>query len=141
MLASALPVKQSSSGLCHTGQSPYYERTIHYSSFEKLEDCLSDGGKPRSGQKGAPTTNNNDYERSKFGHGWDDADKDCQNSRTEALISQSTSSVQFAFPDNCRVISGRWISPFTGNVIHNASKVGIDHVVPLKFAWDHGANS
>ena len=37
------------------------------------------------------------------------------------------------------MVTGRWISPFTGNVIQNASEIDIDHVVPLKWAWDHGA--
>ena len=37
-------------------------------------------------------------------------------------------------------MSGRWISPFSGKVLYKASEVDIDHVVPLKWAWDHGAN-
>ncbi len=82
----------------------------------------------------------NVYARSKFGHGWADEDGDCQNSRMEALISLSTNKVRFATSDKCRVVSGRWISPFTGNVIHDASKIDVDHVVPLKWAWEHGAD-
>ena len=39
------------------------------------------------------------------------------------------------------MVSGRWISPFTGKVIQNSSEIDIDHVVPLKWAWDHGANT
>ncbi|XKG36511.1 HNH endonuclease family protein [Marinobacter sp.] len=38
-------------------------------------------------------------------------------------------------------MTGRWISPFTGNVIQNSSEIDIDHVVPLKWAWDHGADN
>lgn len=30
---------------------------------------------------------------------------------------------------------------FTGNVITDARKLDIDHVVPLKWAWEHGAAS
>lgn len=38
------------------------------------------------------------------------------------------------------MVTGRWISPFTGKVIQNSSEIDIDHVVPLKWAWDHGAS-
>ncbi|MDO3722717.1 HNH endonuclease family protein [Marinobacter sp. chi1] len=86
-----------------------------------------------------PVTLETGYERKKFGHGWDDTDGDCQNSRAEALIASSTSRVRFSDPRRCRVASGRWISPFTGQVIQNASDIDIDHVVPLKWAWEHGA--
>ncbi|WP_449284419.1 HNH endonuclease family protein [Marinobacter sp. PE14] len=59
----------------------------------------------------------------------------------EALISQSTRRPMFASADRCRVISGRWVSPYTGNVIQDASQIDVDHIVPLKFAWEHGADS
>jgi hypothetical protein len=80
-----------------------------------------------------------DYKRSAFGHGWDDADGDCQDSRAEALIATSSTTVRFATDKRCRVVTDRWISPFTGNVIQNSSEIDIDHVVPLKWAWKHGA--
>jgi hypothetical protein len=81
------------------------------------------------------------YKRSAFGHGWDDADGDCQDSRAEALIAQSTTKVRFADESRCRVVTGRWISPFTAKVIQNSGEIDIDHVVPLKWAWDHGAKT
>ncbi|MDG5498932.1 HNH endonuclease family protein [Marinobacter sp. BGYM27] len=59
----------------------------------------------------------------------------------EALAAQSTAPVRYATDKKCRVVAGRWISPFTGKVIHDASAIDIDHVVPLKWAWDHGAAS
>ncbi|WP_292276783.1 HNH endonuclease family protein [Marinobacter sp.] len=80
-----------------------------------------------------------EYSRSAFGHGWDDADGDCQDARAEALIASSTTPVRFADNKRCRVITGRWVSPFTGNVIQNASNIDIDHVVPLAWAWKRGA--
>lgn len=135
-------VKKSTSGICHSPASPSYERTANYRAFDTLSSCLASGGRlPRnvSHQSPVPQVSATAYERSNFGHGWADFDGDCRNSRMEALISQSTNQVRFA-EDNCRVISGRWISPFTGNVIHNASDIDIDHVVPLKWAWEHGAD-
>jgi len=86
------------------------------------------------------TTQTSSYSRSQFGKGWADLDSDCQDSRQEALISQSTNQVIFKDSSNCKVLQGRWISPYTGNVIYDASKIDIDHVVPLKWAWDHGAS-
>ncbi|KAL6898988.1 hypothetical protein GGI43DRAFT_407549 [Trichoderma evansii] len=41
----------------------------------------------------------------------------------------------------CVAQSGEWISPYDNAVITNASKVDIDHMVPLKNAWISGASS
>ena len=65
---------------------------------------------------------------------------DNQDSRAEALITTSSTKVHFATEKRCRVISGRWVSPFTGNVIQNSRDIDIDHAVPLKWAWNRGAN-
>lgn len=59
----------------------------------------------------------------------------------ERLISQSVSQVRFKDAKNCKVLSGKWISPFTGNTIYKASDIDIDYVVPLKWAWVHGAKN
>ena len=139
-------VKKSNSGLCHPPQSSWYERTKNYQPYDSVDACLDSGGKLPDGvsrasvqqvqeQKGELQS----YERSAFGHGWDDADGDCQDSRAEALIAQSTTKVRFADEGRCRVVSGRWISPFTGKVIQNSSEIDIDHLVPLKWAWGRGA--
>lgn len=141
-------VKQSDSGICHPPQSSWYERTETYTTFDTVEACLAaDGRLPKGltlaalnkegepkGQGGIPR-----YRRPAFGHGWDDADGDCQNSRAEALIATSTTPVRFADERRCRVVTGRWISPFTGEVIQNASGIEIDHLVALRYAWDRGA--
>lgn len=144
-------VKKTSSGICHPPASSYYDRTNNYRPFDTVESCLDSGGRLPKGMSGYRDNSesasrtlakaDSGYERSKFGHGWDDADGDCQNSRAEALIAQSSTKVRFADDRRCRVVTGRWISPFTGKVIQNASEIDIDHVVPLKWAWDHGANT
>ena len=151
-------VKLSRSGICHPEYSPYYTRTTHYTSYSTLEACLAAGGrlpknvsaKPSASKQakpeGAPYVPKNqsleefDYKREYFGRGWADLDHDCQNSRMEVLIAQSTGPVHFADAGKCRVTLGRWISPYTGEVIRDASQIDIDHVVPLKWAWDHNAN-
>lgn len=137
-------VKQSSSGICHPPTSPHYDRTKNFQPFDTLEACLNAGGRLPKGmsitQDRHKPLDTGRYSRAQFGHGWADADGDCQNSRHEALIAQSTGPVRYKDGRQCQVTAGRWISPFTGAVIHDPSKMDIDHVVPLKWAWTHGAN-
>jgi hypothetical protein len=84
-------------------------------------------------------TSNEKYSRSKFGYGWTDSDHDGQNTRQEILRSQNTGNL--VLNDNGRVLRGRWISAYSGKVLVEASKVDVDHVVPLHWAWVHGANN
>ena len=143
-VASADVVKKTSSDICHPPASPYYERTQDFDPFDTVDGCVTSGGRlPErlaQNQSTQPTEDNSrSYERSAFGHGWDDPDGDCQNSRAEALIANSSTTVRFATDKECRVVTGRWISPFSGKVIQNSSEIDIDHVVPLKWAWKRGA--
>lgn len=78
-----------------------------------------------------------DYDRSDWRH-WEDFDRDCQNARQELLISTSLAPVSFTNPRNCTVATGVWIGPYTGQVFTIASDVDIDHIIPLKYAHDHG---
>ena len=142
LLGAADVVKKSRSGICHGTESSYYDTVKHFKGFGTVQDCLQSGGRlPRGSGYSRDQVNTLAYSRDRFGHGWADEDGDCQNTRMEILIDQSTVPVRFAGGDDCRVIYGRWISPFTGNVIHDGSKVQIDHVVPLKWAWERGAPS
>lgn len=132
-VGAAEPVKRSNSLLCHTAQSAYYSRIQHYEAFPSVGACLASGGRlPASQAKVAqdtPASRASDgYQRAAFGAGWDDQDRDCQDSRAEALIATSTTPVRFADDTRCRVIAGRWISPFTGAVIQNAGDIDIDHL-------------
>ena len=139
-------VKMSSSGLCHPLESRWYERTKNYTAYDSIEACLDADGRLPSGMslRSIQASRNAAgeyqlYDRDAFRH-WVDADSDCQDTRAELLIAQSTTEVRFAKDgDRCRVVSGRWISPFTGNVIQNSDDVEVDHVVALKWAWERGA--
>lgn len=140
-------IKKTSSGICHPPESSWYERTENYTAYDSVEACLEADGRLPQGLKLASLSERQksshgrkEYTRSAFGHGWGDPDKDCQDSRAEALIVTSATTVRFADGDRCRVTTGRWISPFTGNVIQNSSDIDIDHVVPLKWAWERGAS-
>ena len=79
------------------------------------------------------------YSRDKFG-GWKDEDRDCLNTRAEILIARSHTSVEFDNESKCRVVSGEWVSLFTNNLHTDASTLHIDHIVPLAWAWEHGAS-
>lgn len=77
------------------------------------------------------------YSRSLFTH-WIDADGDSCNTREEVLIAESKSKAQVdAY--GCKVIEGDWLSPYDNQAHTNPSELDIDHMVPLKEAWDSGA--
>ncbi len=149
-VADAASVKQSSSGICHVPGSSFYSRVKKYTAYPNLQACIRAGGRlpamqnasgRRDVKTSAPLSGSQvrDYSRNNFGHGWSDADHDCQNSRHEALIAQSTAPLSYKNNEHCQVVAGRWISVYSGNILYDASDVDIDHLVPLKWAWEHGA--
>ena len=134
-------VKLSKSGVCHSSESPHFEKIKTFTPFSSLQNCLEAGGRlprQRNAQIARNDTKSKEYNRSHFG-GWIDADSDCQNTRHEVLALQSTVAPVWS-ADGCRVIHGRWISAYTGNIHSDASRLDIDHVVPLAWAWMHGAS-
>ena len=77
------------------------------------------------------------YDRKAWKH-WIDADRDCQNTRHEVLIEESLTPVTFKTDKGCRVVSGSWLGSYSGDVFTDASKLDIDHLVPLKEAHESG---
>jgi hypothetical protein len=75
------------------------------------------------------------YDRDLFKH-WVDADGDCQDTREEVLIAESRVPI-----DGCTVTTGEWFSWYDRETWTQASDVDIDHLVPLKEAWDSGARA
>lgn len=67
---------------------------------------------------------------------WVDADHDGCDTREEVLIAESRSTATTG--TGCAV-SGTWRSAYDGLTTTRASTFDIDHVVPLKEAWDSGA--
>lgn len=133
-------VKLSTSGICHDDSSPWYGRTKNYEAYSSMEDCLDVGRAPR-GYSGATagSTDTSTYDRDLFG-GWADADSDCMNTRHELLAELSTRAPVLS-GNGCRVIRGRWNDPYTGRVFLDSSNMDVDHMVPLYYAWQHGADS
>lgn len=78
------------------------------------------------------------YDRDSYGR-WRDDDKDCQDTRQEVLIRDSTTPVVFVDEKQCRVLSGTWIGPYTGETFTDPAEVEIDHIVALEDAHFSGA--
>lgn len=152
-------VKKSNSGICHSEDSPYYEKTKKFTPYDTLDACLSSGGTLPKGYKKAnknisqknenmATVNTNrvahdhtaasEYDRSQFEH-WIDKDHNCLNTRQELLKKLSTSTVKMS-ESHCTVSYGKWLDPYTGKTFYNSHDLDVDHLVPLKWAWEHGAN-
>jgi len=140
-------VKKSKRAICHGAASPYYSNIKHFQPFASLEGCIKSGGKlPKISAdhsqsfrtKTAKEQDSRKYHRSMFG-GWIDKDQDCQNTRHETLIKLSVSRVDME-AKGCTVSRGLWNDPYTGMAVHQAKGIDIDHLVPLKWAWIHGAS-
>lgn len=86
---------------------------------------------PRSSAQEVPVYSRYDWKQ------WTDADHDCQDTRQEVLIEESVIPVTLD-EKGCKVVTGRWICPYTGRVITNPSDLDIDHMVPLNEAHKSG---
>ena len=131
-------VKKSNTGICHAEDSPWFTRTKNFTPYDSLKACLSSGGRlPKGYITNDEEKQSKGYERRAFNH-WIDKDGDCLNKRHELLEKLSTAPVQYT-SDNCRVLRGRWNDPYTAKIFVISSDVDVDHIVPLKRAWDMGA--
>jgi len=92
---------------------------------------------PAGAQDGAFDQEQPEYDRKLWKH-WSDADKDCQDSRQEVLIRDSDIPVTFTDEKQCRVATGQWTCPYTGEIITDPSKVDVDHMVALNDAHGSG---
>lgn len=84
------------------------------------------------------------YDRDAFGQAWADADGDGCDQRDDAL-SRDLVDVEVARDDACTVVAGHLDDVYTGRGIdfvrgaRTSAAVQIDHLVPLSWAWRHGA--
>ncbi|MEU3093214.1 HNH endonuclease family protein, partial [Streptomyces massasporeus] len=101
-------------------------------------------GVPTAGQaraelaelKVAPHGSMSGYSRDKFSH-WAEQGENC-NTRETVLERDGTDVTR---DDECRAVSGRWVSVYDGKTFTDASDLDIDHMVPLANGWRSGANT
>lgn len=104
-----------------------------YSAALALLDTLAVKGR-------APKTG---YDReAQFGNAWRDVDRNGCDTRNDILVRDLTDKV---VDDDCRVLTGTLLDPYTGTTIafvrgvDTSAEVQIDHVVALLNAWETGA--
>lgn len=76
------------------------------------------------------------YDRARFKL-WVDANKNGCDTRAEVLISEAIVKPKKAA--KCKLTGGKWLSSYDGIKYTDASKLDIDHLVPLAEAWRSGA--
>jgi len=77
-----------------------------------------------------------EYDRASWGR-WVDQDGDCQDTRQEVLIRDSQIPVTLD-ESGCKVLTGKWICPYTGVEFSEPDDLDIDHTVALKEAHESG---
>lgn len=96
----------------------------------------------------AAPTHEDSYTRDAFGQAWSD-DVDVEGGH-DGCDTRNQMLQRDAVPDslsikpgtrNCKVLTGTWISPYTGQQITDRAQASIDHVVPLAEAWKSGAST
>jgi len=114
------------------GQAPLEASTK--TAVAVLETLAVKGRAPKTG-----------YERSQFGPTWSDVDRNGCDTRNDILYRDLTSKTFKSGTQNCVVLTGVLIDPYSGEKISFVRGVGssmdvqIDHVVALSNAWQTGA--
>lgn len=87
-----------------------------------------------------------DYERNDFGSGWIDVDRNGCDTRNDILDRDLTQTTYEPGTHECVVLTGTLDDPYSGAVIDfsrgqdTSSLVQIDHLIPLSWAAQQGAN-
>ena len=92
----------------------------------------------------APTST---YDRDSFGPAWADSDRNGCDQRNDTLARDLTAVTYKPGTHDCVVLTGTLLDPYTGREIpfirgeSTSTAVQIDHMVPLSWAFQHGASS
>lgn len=76
------------------------------------------------------------YNRDLFNH-WTSNNKTGCDTRFAVLVEESVSK---AVTSGCKVVSGEWKSVYDGKTVTDPKTLDIDHMIPLKEAWESGAS-
>ncbi|MCU1569763.1 MAG: endonuclease [Naasia sp.] len=93
----------------------------------------------------APSEPVDGYERDLFGKGWKDPDRNGCDARNDVLARDLADTTFKGGTHDCVVLTGTLQDPYTGTTIRfqrgndTSELVQIDHIVPLSWAWQHGA--
>jgi hypothetical protein len=79
------------------------------------------------------------YDRDRFRH-WVNVEDKCS-AREFVLREESAAKVSYSDKDECVISAGLWLSLYDTTELSDPSSVDIDHMVPLKEAWESGAHS
>lgn len=79
------------------------------------------------------------YDREEFRH-WVNVEGNCS-AREFVLREESLVAVKYSDEKECKVSTGKWLSLYDDVSLSDSSDVDIDHMVPLKEAWESGAHS
>lgn len=87
------------------------------------------------------------YDRALFGQRWADVDRNGCDTRNDVLRRDLTALELKADTNGCKVLAGALKDPYSGEDIafvygeDTSRLVQIDHIVPLSWAWRHGADA
>lgn len=100
--------------------------TLSYKNIASAVNALKVADENRTG-----------YKRTLFKH-WTSAGNSCD-SRKAVIISEAISKPSVL--PGCVIKGGEWYSPYDNVKVTEATKLDVDHMVPLAEAWDSGANA
>lgn len=134
---------------CSTTADTTAENTSAPVTAESVETSARDAADKVSGflsdstDKGSSTAGTK-YNRDAFGEPWADVNHNGCDTRNDILARDLTNTV--VDTDGCTVLSGTLNDSYTGDTIEfergkKSSAVQIDHVIPLSYAWSHGADT
>jgi len=91
------------------------------------------------------TDRDGSYDRDAFGQSWADIDRNGCDTRND-ILGRDLIDIEFKEGTNdCKVLSGTLVDSYSGDTIpfiagqDTSADVQIDHIVPLAWAWYHGA--